>query len=210
MDDPDLDAAYALKTPDDNRALYANWADSYDSSFADEADYRLPQIVAFVLADVMRGSGPVLDVGAGTGLVAQNIPDRDALEIDALDISPEMLAQSAKKGLYRAYIEADLTKPVDIPDEIYGAVVSAGTFTHGHVGPEAIDTLLRIAKPGAVFVLSINSEHFSAHGFEAKFAAIESEIAQLDFRILDIYGPSGPPEHQNDKAHIAVFRKRPV
>lgn len=40
MNDPDLDAAYALETPDDSRRLYADWAQTYDTSFAKDADYR--------------------------------------------------------------------------------------------------------------------------------------------------------------------------
>ena len=32
-DEPDLDSAYALETPDDNRQLYRAWAESYDADF---------------------------------------------------------------------------------------------------------------------------------------------------------------------------------
>lgn len=69
MTDPDLEKAYALQTPDDNRKLYADWADSYDSGFAREMDYRLPRMVALILAEIYQGAGPVLDLGAGTGLM---------------------------------------------------------------------------------------------------------------------------------------------
>ncbi len=208
MDEPDLDAAYALETPEDNRKLYAEWAGSYDTGFASDMDYRLPQMVALVLAEVMDGTGPVLDVGAGTGLVAQHFPLRGVVTMDALDISPDMLAVAAQKGLYRDYIEADLTAALDLADETYGAVVSSGTFTHGHVGPDALDALLRVAKPGAVFVLSINAEHFEARGFAAKFAALEPHIRDVEHRIVDIYGPGADAAHAGDQAHIAVFWRR--
>ena len=42
------------------------------------------------------------------------------------------------------------------------AVVSA--TRHGHVGPEAFDELLRIIRPGGLFVLSINSKFFIKAG----------------------------------------------
>lgn len=206
--DPDLDAAYALETPEDNRKLYADWAVDYDQGFAQDMDYMLPRLVALVLAEVHHGTGPVLDVGAGTGLVAQNMLMRGALEIDALDISPEMLAVAAGKGLYRQTITGDLTEVLDIAGATYGAIVSSGTFTHGHVGPDALDELLRIAKPGATFVLSINAEHFEARGFADKFSMLEPKIMDVDHRIVDIYGPGADDAHKDDKAHIAVFRKR--
>lgn len=208
MKDPDLDAAYALETPADNQRLYADWAESYDDGFAKDMDYRLPQIVADLLVDLFDGQGVVLDVGAGTGLVAQHAARRKQMTMDALDISPDMLAVAAEKGLYRDTIVGDLTGRLDIATDTYDAIVSSGTFTHGHVGPDALDEVIRIAKQGAVFVLSINAEHFVARGFQDKFASLEPDIDGLDHRIVDIYGPDVDAAHRQDKAHIAVFQKR--
>jgi predicted TPR repeat methyltransferase len=205
MSDPDLDAAYALETPEDNRALYAAWAQTYDASFAKDMDYQLPRLVALVLAEVAQGVGPVLDVGAGTGLLAENMVMRG--EVDALDISPDMLAVAASKGIYARTILGDLTGTLDLPDGHYGAVVSSGTFTHGHVGPGALDELLRVARPGAWFVLSVNAEHFEARGFAAKFAALEGRIDGLSHRQINIYGPDADAAHAGDLAHIVVFKK---
>ena len=55
---PNLDAAYGLKTPQDNQRLYAQWAEDYDNSFANEMDYKLPQEVARHFAN-FGGTGPV-------------------------------------------------------------------------------------------------------------------------------------------------------
>ncbi|MGJ5619466.1 class I SAM-dependent DNA methyltransferase [Sulfitobacter sp. MF3-043] len=205
---PDLDAAYAIETPEDNRRLYADWAKTYDDSFAADMDYQLPRMVGLIFCEAFRGSGPVLDVGAGTGLLAQSIPIRAMLEIDALDMSPEMLGIARQKGLYRKTIEADLTQPLDIADNIYGAIVSSGTFTHGHVGPDALDELLRIARCGAVFVLAVNAEHFVARGFAEKFALIEPHIEGLQHHDVNIYGADADATHKDDLASITVFRKR--
>lgn len=205
---PDLDAAYALETPEDSRRLYANWAKTYDKSFAAEMDYQLPRMVGLIFCEAFKGSGPVLDVGAGTGLLAQNIPIRGMLEIDGLDVSPQMLAIAAKKGLYRKTIEADLTQTLDIADGVYGAVVSSGTFTHGHVGPDALDELLRIARSGAIFVLAVNAAHFVARGFEAKFAALEPYIEAIQKHEVNIYGAGADAAHKDDLASIVAFWKR--
>lgn len=206
-DRPSLDAAYALKTPRDNQLLYADWAETYDSGFAAQMDYRLPQMVALILSEVFMGPGPILDVGAGTGLVAEHFPLRGVFDIDALDISPEMLKVAAAKGLYRNCIEGDLTGGLSLPDARYGAIVSSGTFTHGHVGPDALDELLRVARPGAIFVLSINAEHFEARGFAKKFDALGDVITGLEHREVNIYGAGAEAAHRDDKARIAVFTK---
>ena len=205
---PDLETAYALQSPADNVALYADWAGSYDSEFAENMNYRLPMLVALVCAEHPQLVGPVLDVGAGTGLLTLNIPMRSTLEIDGLDISPQMLAVAQRKGLYRNAIVADLTQPLEIADQTYRSVVSSGTFTHGHVGPDAMDELLRIAKRGALFVLAINATHFVARGFEAKFAALAQQIDNVQHQIVQIYGPGADAAHRDDTAQIAIFTKR--
>ncbi len=204
----DLETAYALQTPEQNREVYADWAKSYDGNFASRMDYHLPKMVALIFAKNGLASTTVLDVGAGTGLLAESIPARGLLEIDAIDISPQMLAVAAEKKIYRKTIEADLTKPLDIADATYGAIVSSGTFTHGHVGPEALDELLRIARTGAVFVLAINDAHFEARGFAEKFSALEPLVDGLKFQSVTIYGLGADVEHKDDTARIAVFRKR--
>ena len=203
---PDLDSAYALETPEDNRKLYADWATTYDSGFAEGMGYQLPRIIAEIFRQIYTGPGPVLDVGAGTGLVADHLgPDWPA-PIDALDISPEMLAVAAAKGRYRQTIEADLTAPLTLMPEQYDAILSAGTFTHGHLGPDALDPLLALAKTGATFVLSINAKHYEAHGFAAKLATLRDAISDLTLKELPIYA-GNTTDHAQDTAQITVFTK---
>jgi len=207
-DNMDLDRAYALETPEDSKALYRDWADTYDSSFAEHMDYIYPAAVAAVFAArAGRDVGPVLDVGAGTGLVGEALARLGRWDVDGLDISEQMLAVAMGKGHYRAVIPADLTRSLDIASGTYGAVISAGTFTHGHVGPEALDELLRIAKPTALFVLGINEEVYQANGFEQKFAALAPVITGFEILKKRIYGEDAPEEHRNDQTCIAVFRK---
>ncbi|MBW4707045.1 class I SAM-dependent methyltransferase [Roseobacter sp. YSTF-M11] len=203
---PDLDTAYALETPDDNRALYAGWAETYDATFAQEMDFLMPGHVAR-LFDGHGGDGPVLDAGAGTGLVAGEILRRRACDIDAFDLSAEMLAVARSKGFYRRTIEGDLTAPLPFATGSYNAVVSSGTFTHGHVGPEALDELLRVAAPCALFVLTIKTEHYDTRGFAGKFAALSPAITGFETVQLPIYGPGATGDHKDDQGVIAVFRK---
>lgn len=205
---PNLEGAYALETPEDNLALYAEWAETYDQTFAEAMDYRMPQVIGALYAEVAGGKSPVLDVGAGTGLLAEAMPGRETFEIDALDISPDMLAVAGAKGIYRRTIEGDLTGRLPIEDGAYEGVVSAGTFTHGHVGPEALDELMRVARSGAQFVLGVNAQHFKAQGFAAKFDLLEPDMVGFEKRTVPIYGEGAKGDHQHDEAHVVVFTKR--
>ena len=205
-DDPDVDAAYALETPEDSRKLYAGWADSYDSGFAVENDYilHIETALAFVSAG---GTGPVLDVGAGTGLCGAVLAKHGVGPIDATDISAEMLNVAMGKDIYRDAVEADLTQGLPLPKNSYAGVISSGTFTTGHVGPDQIDPLLTVARTGAQFALSINAQHYDSAGFAAKFRALEPYITDLMLKDVPIYGPKASSAHKDDRAFVALFRK---
>ncbi|TMV82397.1 methyltransferase domain-containing protein [Thioclava sp. BHET1] len=206
QDDPDLEAAYALETPEDSVRLYREWSTSYDEDFAAAQDYILPAAVAEAFARA-GGGGPVLDVGAGTGLLAARLRSLSTEPIDARDISAEMLQVAGGKGLYRATVLGDLTRGLPVADGLYGGVVSSGTFTHGHVGPEALEELLRIARPGALFALSIHQAVYEARGFKRQFEAFGSRIAAFRLEEVPISGAGGSTEHRADHALIALFEK---
>lgn len=204
--DPSLDAAYALKTPEDSKRLYADWADTYDQDFAATSDYILHQHVARHFA-AAGGTGPVLDVGAGTGLLAEALTPLIETEIDATDISAEMLEQARGKNVYRHLFTGDLTRALPVPDGAYNGVTSSGTFTNGHVGPEAFDELLRITAQGGLIALSINTQHFEAAGFAAKLDSISAQITDLCLHEVRIYGNAATDDHKDDTAYVALFRK---
>lgn len=206
-EDPDLTAAYALQTPDDNRALYARWARDYDTDFAAAEAYALPQATARAFVGA-GGQGPVLDVGAGTGLCGVALAEAGSGPVDGVDISAQMLEVARDKGVYRGLIEADLYAGVACDDGCYAGVVSSGTFTHGHVGPEVLDEVLRLAAPGAVLALAINAAHYEAHGFAAALDRLAPQIRDLDLPEVRIYGPAAQGAHRDDMARLAVFRKR--
>ena len=203
---PNLDAAYALQTPTENRLLYAEWAETYDNDFAENLGYALPIRVADAFVEKLNGkqNGRILDIGAGTGLVGQRLKYFNFSNIDGLDISSEMLEVAKTKGCYENMIEGDLSLKLPIQDSSYNYIISAGTFTHGHVGTSALDELLRISKAGSLFCISINSAYFDTAGFERKFQELGENIFQLEFRPVQIYFGG---EHRDEQATIAIFKK---
>jgi hypothetical protein len=104
-------------------------------------------------------------------------------------------------------IQGDLLRPLQIETGTYNGVVSSGTFTHGHVGPEAFDELLRVAAPGAHFALSIKTELYETHGFKDKLESFAGRIEGLELESFKVYGPSADPDHAEDTALVASFRK---
>lgn len=210
MDDR-LKGALGLTGPEACLAYYRDWAESYDSGFAQDMQYRLPAHVAAAFLGA-GGAAPVLDVGAGTGLLAERLREMGfAGEIDALDFSAEMLAKAQEKSLYRSLYRADVTQPLPLAAR-YGGIVSSGTFTAGHVGPEALPHLLALALPGAVFALSINRRVWSSAGFDRALEALAAggQVTGLQLIEVEVYGAAAAladPDHAADRALIAIFRR---
>ncbi len=189
--------AFALDGPEGNRQLYASWADSYESEFMETTGYIYHRHVAEVFCHNFvpeQGSG-VLDVGCGTGVLGQELRRLGVKTIDGLDISPEMLTQARSKldttgPIYRHLVEADLTGPITIASDSYAGVVSSGAFTHGHLGPEALYEVFRVAAPGARCAIGVNSAHFDQFGFRAFLDGLagDSVISSYELRDVAIYG----------------------
>ena len=206
MADEDLDSAYSLKSPSDNLAHYDDWAATYDSDFVKAHGYVAPREIGGIFSKRYSGSGVVLDIGAGTGILAEYLK---SMTVDGIDISPGMLEQARQRNLYRHLIAADLTKSLDIADETYNGFVSSGTFTHGHVGPDCLTELLRIARPGALFCLGTIVSVFDGAGFGSAFARLVAsrQITPVEFEEFQVY-ENADHDHKDDTAFAAVFFKR--
>ena len=99
-------------------------------------------------------------------------------------------------------------KKLDIPEDQYGAIVSSGTFTHGHVGPKAFDELLRILKPDGLFIVTIHSGVFRKGGFEQKLSELKTSITDPIFQEVKAYGNNQDKRYGDDKVIITIFRKK--
>ena len=202
-----LEGAYALATPDDNVSYYRDFARHYDNAFAQEMGYQLPHLVAQTYQELAEPSDQtIVDLGCGTGLVAEFLPSGTL--IDGLDISEDMLAAARSKGRYRKLFRLDLTQPIPPSTPKYQSIISSGTFTHGHLGPDALENALSLGYSNALFILSVNSEHFRTLGFKDRLNKLSKEglIADVSHRSCHIY-TDHTHAHAGDEALICSFRK---
>lgn len=170
-----LERAYGLQTGDEALSLYRDWATSYDTDLVDPLGYVGPRRVADIVAARCRDfNAHILDVGCGTGLVGDRLTYLGYTKMDGLDFSQEMLEVARTKNVYVALINADLTQKLSIESASYDVIVSCGTLTHGHVGPDAFDELLRITRTGGIFCVSVNTEIYESNGFADKLSELEN------------------------------------
>jgi len=170
-----LDKAYDRKNMHEVAALYGEWAATYDDELKNNS-YVAPQLGASVFATYVRDlDARILDVGCGTGLVGHALMTHGYTNIDGLDLSTEMLNQARDKGCYEQLFQADLTAVIDVADACYDAAISVGTFTHNHVGPDGIDEVLRIVKPGGIASITVNGDAYVEDGYRAKFDTLVAD-----------------------------------
>ena len=164
-----LGAVYSAKGTEEVAALYDGWAGSYDSEMA-KAGYRHPAVgLALLSRHLPRGATPLLDAGAGTGLIGEWLAIMGYPKVEALDISQGMLDVARKKGVYSAFHKLALGGRLPFVDEAFAGVISVGVFTTSHVGAEGLDELVRICRRGGVIVLTVKNTLWE-NGFAKRIA----------------------------------------
>ena len=211
-DDPEegvrlLHRAYSPGAPATHIDFYRDFAELYDSTYAASLGYIYPLGIASVLAGQQRPQGAILDIGCGTGLVATAIRRAEPnAVIDGVDISPDMLEKARAKGDYRDLIAADLTADNSHIATDYAAIVSAGTFTFGHLGPELMSDMVGLCRSGAVAALGVNSVYFAEQGFRDVLDRLEADGQITDVALHEMPIYDGRDEaHQDDTAMILAF-----
>jgi predicted TPR repeat methyltransferase len=188
--------AYSLDDDEKMADFYRKWADDYDHQMLDELGYTSPVTIARLLADHLADKYvSIFDIGCGTGLTCTFLHQQGYRNLDGIDLSPDMVRFAQDRGIYRRLLVGDLNLPLEIADAKYNAVISSGTFTHGHVGPEPLDEIFRILKPGGILACTVHIDLWQTRGFETKFKfLINSGTIECLHLKQDKYYATGEPE----------------
>ncbi len=146
-------------------AIYDEWAESYD----DDNDNKLktvsqPNTVAMLQRHCTNLNSHILDVGCGTGIVGKHLAVAGFTNYDGTDPSTKMLKHAENHG-YTQLFPLDIGQALAAEDNTYDVTLCVGVFTHGHVGPEGIDELIRVTKPGGTICFTVNEGVWDASGF---------------------------------------------
>tara|TARA_A100001015_G_C14764084_1_gene622602 strand:- start:224 stop:865 length:642 start_codon:yes stop_codon:yes gene_type:complete len=201
------DEAYTLANSAAHRDYYDKWAKTYDQDFAEGTKYIYPQAICEILR--VRSAArdlTIADIGCGTGLIGVHLHNRKWL-IDGFDISAGMLEEASKKRVYRDLIRLDLKNEKDYPSILYSAVVSCGTFTLGHLGPDVLKKMLALCADKALCVIGVNLEHFETLGFKSTFNELHSQNKIENFEIISvpIYDKIENENTKKTLANLCIF-----
>ena len=140
--------------PEYVRILFDGYADRFDQHLI-RLGYRVPGLVRRVLAQSAPVSGPVLDLGCGTGLLASTCKDLAPLDWIGVDLSPRMLDAARSKTLYAELHEADLLTFLGRETRTFPLILAGDVLCY--FGP--LTSLLRAVQPrmapGGRFVFTV-------------------------------------------------------
>ena len=163
----ELDDVYGAKSPEETRATYNQWAESYDADNLARG-FRIPPLGAGLLARHLGPvQGPVLDAGCGTGLVGEALSILGFSPITGCDLSPDMLATARKTGVYDALHEVNLGEGLPFDDDGFAGFTCVGSFGPGHAPPVSLEHLARVTRPGGFGVFNLIEATFEEQGFPA-------------------------------------------
>jgi SAM-dependent methyltransferase len=146
----------------------------------------------------------ILDAGAGTGLLGAALRDRGFRFLDALDLSPAMLAEAEQKCIYAALVEGRLGDPLPYDDAAYDAVVSSGVLTTGHAPASGLDELVRITRSGGHVVFTLRSDR-PPPGYEDALARL-SEAGRWELVVLGEEFHAMPTSEPEVLVRVWAFR----
>jgi predicted TPR repeat methyltransferase len=180
------------------QVVFDGYAPRFDAHLA-RLGYRGPEIVRAALGDAPC-AGPVLDLGCGTGLVAEALADCAPGPFIGVDLSPKMLAGAAQRGRYAELHEADLPDFLAREGRCFPLVTAADVLPYfGDLAPLFRQIAGRLAEAGR-FVFTVEQlpagpgpdwllgrsgryRHSIAH-LEAAAAAAELGVGSLGPEVL--------------------------
>ncbi len=161
----ELADVYGAKSPEEARAIYNQWSDSYDADNLSRG-FRLPSLGAGLLARYLgQERGPILDACCGTGLVGETLGILGYDRLTGCDISPEMLDAAQKTGAYADLHEADMGQPLPFEKDTFAGFVCVGAFGPGHAPPISLEHLARVTRPGGYGIFNLIEATYQEQGF---------------------------------------------
>ena len=143
----------------------------YEQLFYDALECRSPTTVRSLLEERLRAAGSdpgelrVLDVGAGNGMVGEELHDMGASSVVGVDIIEEAAAAAERDrpGIYDDYFVVDLT---DIPPKVreeleswrFNSLTSVAALGFGDIPPLAFAQAYNLVEPSGWIAFTIKED----------------------------------------------------
>ena len=189
---------------DELEDIYKNWASDYEYDVIQLAGYVGHLITSdLLLKNLKNNNARILDAGCGTGLVGEILSKNNFKNIEGVDFSEEMLSIANQKNIYKSLNLLDLTKKLAYNDNSFDAIICAGTFTCGHVGPESLIEMLRITKEGGFICFTVRKQEWEA----APYMQILDKLVNSNSLKKIVHNTSGYNIKEGISCQLCLYQK---
>ncbi|MFL6709717.1 MAG: tetratricopeptide repeat protein [Massilia sp.] len=161
------------------KALFDQYADHFDAHLVDGLAYRTPTLIGAALARAQLGDAlDIVDLGCGTGLCSPLLRPL-ARRLCGVDLSPNMLAQAARRGLYDALDCADIGDWLQGQPCSLDLIVAADVLVYVGELDGLFARARAAARPNASFCFSVETGGAPAQSWA--LAASSRYVHSLDY-----------------------------
>ncbi len=201
------DALQLDGNPDVILDYYAKWSKSYDEDVIE--NYYGIDYICQILDKHLRtlsfepASVQIADIGCGTGLLGKPLHALGYTQLDGIDLSPEMTEKAKQTGFYQQLfsgINLNQSIPAALRKQ-YDATICIGTFTPGHVRPEALIQMLDLTKSGGLIVLSTRIPYYDTTQYQQ---VSDQLICEQKIDLVQQY--MNAPYRDDGDAHYWAYR----
>lgn len=181
-----LKSVYDKSTVEDQRRIYREWAETYDTDTLQDFGWMgfKPAATEFEKR-VKDKQATILDAGCGTGLSGKALHELGYSQIHGRDLSPEMLEKARKTNVYQSLAEIDLTQPIKEATS-FDAIFSCGVFGFGPPFAEHIRHLTALLGKEGYAVITVNGKGWIEKDWDSELKrVVENHGLNLE-EILDI------------------------
>ncbi|HYM19352.1 MAG TPA: tetratricopeptide repeat protein [Micropepsaceae bacterium] len=178
------------------RGLFDEFSSHYDETMLEKLEYRAHLHLRELANRVLPGDAKalkILDLGSGTGLVGAAFKELSAGgRLDAIDISPKMIAVARSRGIYDNLTLGDLETMLAQPGILYDLVLAADTMIYlGDLGTAFHGVAGRL-NPGGFYLFAVEAkdgegwEQTPMNRFRHSEAYLRSEAAHAGLAFVEI------------------------
>jgi ubiquinone/menaquinone biosynthesis C-methylase UbiE len=154
---------------------YDDLADSYDETL-EAWQYQAPQDACDLLVPYLVDGAQVLDVGCGTGLLAEALLTRGRYTVQGIDISERSLGLAAKRAGYARLLQHDLQQlPLPLPDNAFDAAACVGVLSYIEDAEALMRDLCRCVRPGGAITFTQRTDFWQDRNFPDMIAGLERD-----------------------------------
>jgi len=190
------------KTEDEQKALCAQWAATYDDEM-EEHDLASYKSVVEKLGELLpsyssNGKVRIFGAGCGSGLLGQHVHkmsslgtsllDRQKLHITGLDLSPDMVDLAKAKACFDDLHVGSLKEPLGFQEDSFDFVLSSGVFIPGHCGSECIPMMLAPLRADGYAIFTVREAMYKDECESFQEAIESSGCRLLEAPLMPYYG----------------------